>query len=64
MQINYDLRSLFRDTKAVEIDALKRDCEMKAFLAIAQAKIWDPFRSGKHDITKAWQHGAELWALK
>ena len=32
MQINYDLRSLFRDTKAVEIGALKRDCEMKAFL--------------------------------
>ena len=60
MQINYDLRSLFRDTKAVEIDALKRDCEMEAFLTIAQAKIWDPFRSGKHDIAKAWQHGAEL----
>ena len=76
MQIKCDLRSLFRDNKVVEIDSLKRNCEMKVFLAIAQAKIWDPFRSGKHVrdlyaellvpkyITKAWQHGAEIRALK
>ena len=47
MQIKYDLCSLFRDNKAVEIDAVK-NCEMKVISAISQTKIWDPLRSGKH----------------
>ena len=76
MQINYGLRSLFRDNKGVEIDALKRNCERNVFLAISKANVWDPFRSGKHvrdlyaellvpkHITKGWQQGAELRALK
>ena len=75
MQIEYDLCSLFRD-KAVEIDAVKKNCEMKVITAISQAKIWDPFRSGKHvrdlyaellvpkHVTKVWQRGVELPALK
>ena len=49
---------------------------MKVITAISQAIIWDPFRSGKHvrdlyaellvpkHVTKAWQHGVELRALK
>ena len=76
MQIEYGLCSLFRDNKAVEIDAVKKNCEMKVITAISQAKIWDPFRSGKHvrdlyaeflvpkHVTKAWQRGVELRALK
>ena len=62
----YDLCSLFRDNKAVEIGAVKKNCEMKVITAISQAKIWDTFRSGKHvrdlyaelfvpkHVTKAW----------
>ena len=72
MQIEYDLCSLFRDNKAVEIGAVKKNCEMKVITAISHAKIWDPFRSGKHvrdlyaellvpkHVTKAWQRGVEL----
>ena len=75
MQIKYDLCSLFQDNKAVEIDAVKKNCEMKAISAISQTKIWDPLRSGKHardlyaellipkHITKTWQC-EELRALK
>ena len=48
MQIEYDLCSLFRDNKAVEIGAVKKNCDIKVITAISQAKIWDPFRSGKH----------------
>ena len=73
MQIEYELCSLFRD---IEIGAVKKNCEMKVITAIAQAKIWDTFRSGKHvrdlyaelfvpkHVTKAWQRGVELRALK
>ena len=43
MQIKYDLCSLFRDNKAVEIDAVKKNCEMKVISAISQTKIWDHF---------------------
>ena len=66
----------FEINKAVEIGAVKKSCEMKVITAISQAKIWDPFRSGKHvrdlyaellvpkHVTKAWQRGVELRALK
>ena len=76
MQIEYDLCLLFRDNKAVEIGAVKKNCEMKVITAISQAKIWDTFQSGKHvrdlyaellvpkHVTKAWQRGVELRALK
>ena len=75
MQINYDLCSLFRDNKAVEINAVKKNSEMQVISTISQAKVWDPFRSGKHvrdlyaemlipkHITATWQRG-ELRALK
>ena len=75
MQIKYDLCSLLRDNKAIEIDVVKKSCERKALLGISQAKVWDPFRGGKHvrdlyaellipkHVTNKWGYG-ELCALK
>ena len=47
MQIECDRYLLLRD-KAFEISAIKKFCERKALVGISRAKVWDPFRGGKH----------------
>ena len=73
----YDLGSLFLENKSLDIDCIRRNCEMKSVAAISQAKIWNPFTKGVHGrdlaaellipkhITAKWQHKCgELRALK
>ncbi|XP_028416109.1 uncharacterized protein LOC114539696 [Dendronephthya gigantea] len=77
MQISSELCSFFRDEKAIQIESIRKECEMKALSKVEQTKAWDAFRGGKHTrdlyaelliprhITKEWKRqGGELRALK
>ena len=48
MQIKYDLCSLLQENKALDIDGVRKSCEMRAATIISKAKIWNPFTKGKH----------------
>ena len=75
MQIKYDLCSLLQENKALDIDGVRKSCEMRVATVISKAKIWNPFTKGKHvrdlltellipkHITEKWKYG-ELRALK
>ena len=73
----FDLHSLLRDNKSVDINAMNRSHKLKALSLVSNAKSWDPFQGGKHvrdlggellipkHIMKSWGNlNGELRALK
>ena len=76
MQMKYDLLCLLREENAFEIEAVRRQCEMKVTDFISKSKAWNPFMKGKNGrdtltellipkhIVQNWQLCGELRALK
>ena len=75
MHINYDLCSLLQENKTIDINVVRKSCEVRAATMISKAKVWNPFTKGKHGrdlstellipkhITEKWKCEGELRAL-
>ena len=75
MQMMHNLCGLLEENKTVDIEGVRRSCEMKVAAFISKSSAWNPFAKGKNGrdlgsevwipkhITKHWQSG-ELRALK
>ena len=47
MQIKYDLCSLLQENKTIDINVVRKSCEVRAATMISKAKVWNPFTKGK-----------------
>ena len=75
MQMKFNISSMLRDENSLELERVRKDCEMKVAEFISKSKSWNPFAKGKSGrdhltevlipvhITEKWQQG-ELRALK
>ena len=47
MQMSYNLCTLLKNEKTLDIKAVQKSCEMKAVAFISKSNAWNPFSKGK-----------------